>query len=334
MRYHVEKERKCNTNKEAVLRVSIKGLVLLSCKIKDKNTFVKNATTLLLGMGLFATGMGLAHRDQVAAANDLLQTMGQDVRLEQVVTSASSLKKDMIHLATPVSFVNDEAILMEDNTEPVAYAYYRPVKQMPIKFGHPDEIEQEEEIEELDRELTREEKLALVMEYHGIASEFQYYQIVSVLANEGGPENYNECYDVLCAAYNRTLSKAWCHDCRVYNKNADGTEKDPTLITSQLLWRSQFSGYLPSKAGYDREEYEGTKADEAALDFLYQAMLDGNAVRSHDYTSFNAPWYEGCPASAVQLNPKCKGNCYFYKLKQDDLNDKALELGIELGISR
>ena len=325
MRNRVVNESVGNTNKNDIVRLSIGGLVILSLKVRDKNSFIKNSVALTLVGTIFATGMGLAYRDQRALTEESKDSLEQKPQYEVFMNEAPVRNKRLLMANLgDIEFDFEEEKPTNDNSH-----YHRPVKRLPISYNNSFG-----ETLDPNRELTREEKLALVMEYHSIESEFQYYQIVSVLANEGGPENYNECYDVLCAAYNRTLSKAWCNDCEKYNKNEDGTSKDPTLITSQLFWRSQFSGFLPNKAGKDREEYEGTKADEAALDFLYQAMLDGNAVRSHDYTSFNAPWYKDCPASAIQLNPECDGNCYFYKLKESDLNDKAIEIGVELGISR
>ncbi len=297
MRYSVREEKKCaiGVNKKAAL-------------------VVLGIYTIGFGFGMFKATEDLKNS---TSENEINQ------KSSSYVETVSREKRFLVSFEETPLLVSSS--IQKDNNS----HYVKPVKRLPISYDNPFK-------EKLDpnRELNRDEKLAMVLEYHNIDSEFQYYQIVSVLANEGGQENYNECYDVLCAAYNRTLSEAWCHDCEKYNKNEDGTSKDPTLITSQLLWPSQFSGFLPNKAGKDREEYEGTKADEAALDFLYQAMLDGNGVRSHDYTSFNAPWYKDCPASAIQLNPECDGNCYFYKLKESDLNDKAIEIGVELGISR
>lgn len=173
------------------------------------------------------------------------------------------------------------------------------------------------EVQEVSRELTREEKLQIIEEIHGI-DEFEYFQIVSTAAHEGGPENYEECYDVLCVAYNRTLSKAWCWSCK------QETGKDGTKIIDQLRWIGQFSGFLPNEAGYDRDKYEGTEADRAALDFLYS--LD----RTNDYLCFCAPWYEGRPASAVQLHPEINGNAYYRLLTEDDYNEKAIETGIKV----
>lgn len=216
----------------------------------------------------------------------------KEFRLEKNTNQSRAIKK---------KFLEDPFDIVEEIIPKVSIAY----PDIEAKFFS-------KEIEEATHELTREEKLQIIEEVHQI-SEFEYYQIVSTAAHEGGEENYEECYDVVCVAYNRTLSKAWCWSCK------QETGKDGTNIIDQIRWIGQFSGFLPKEAGYDQEKYEGTEADKATMDFLF------SLVRSNDFLCFCAPWYDRRPSSAVQLHPENRGNAYYRLLKEDDYNDKAIE---------
>ncbi len=298
--------------------------------VKEKKCVISNKLkSLIIVYELtYLLGMGLAGRDQQANKDDIAPT-----RLEleeQILDENLAYYKNLIVLASEVDQWEIDRYQASLNALLANAHYIKPVKNFPVNFIDPEEEEEQEDY----CDLTREEKLALVLDYHGIESTFQYYQIVSTLANEGGPNNYDECYDVLCTAYNRTLSKESVRYLEAVNKNDDGTKKDGTKIANQLLWRAQFSGFLPSKAGHDRDKYEGTEADRAALDFLFGIIVNGDAARSHDYLYFNAPWYEYCPSFAIQLNPECAGNAYFGSLEENDLNQKAEDLGVVLGLDR
>ena len=208
--------------------------------------------------------------------------------------------------AKKVLLLEDPLDIVEEIIPKVSVVY--PIEQIKLLS---------KQVEEASHELTKEEKLSIIEEIHDI-DEFEFYQLVSTTAHEGGEENYEECYDVVCVAYNRTLSKAWCWSCK------QSTGNDGTNIMDQIRWIGQFSGFLPKEAGYDQEKYEGTEAERAVLDFLY------TLERSNDYLCFCAPWYEGRPSSAVQLHPEIKGNAYYRLLKEDDYNDKAIEEEIKV----
>ena len=296
MRYHVKKERKISVKNKAVAIVcGIVYLIGIKHAIADSKTFENNNT----------------------------ESCPEKYRMEHVATRMSSVGNNKIRLETLDGFREEEYYFEEKKSEPVVNNTIKQVKRLPMRIVDPSELE------ELKKELTDEEKLELVMEYHNIDGEFQYYQIVSAVANEAGPSNYQECYDVICVAFNRTLSIDSCRYCKSQNGGKSGLN-----VADQLLWRAQFSGFLPNKAGYDRDEYEGTNADEAVLDFLYGIIVYGDLARSNDYIFFNAPDYPGRPSYAIQLNPECKGNVYFGLMTESDLNEKAKELGVELGLDR
>ena len=182
------------------------------------------------------------------------------------------------------------------------------------------EGENNQELNTESEELSYLNKIPIVLEYHNI-TEFELFEIISAVAHEAGSSNYQECYDVVCTMYNRTLSTSCCNFCAYYGL-------DGKRIINQIKCPDQFAGYLPGIAGYDKDLYIDTAAYKATIDFLY--TLD----RSHNYLNFNAPDYVRCPSYAVQLNPDVKGNKFFSSLQENDLNDLAIELGVNLGISR
>ena len=245
------------------------------------------------------------------------------VSITAIVTSISP---PIVRANTKDAFPTEEVSEFDNyNVENASFKTYIGPMTEPVVIPEA-EVEEEPIIQIIEEEpvyheLTNEEKLQVILTKHNI-TEFEFWQIVSTLAHEAGAYNYKECYDVICTLYNRTLSSKWCWSCKQFG-GGEGTS-----IINQLRLSGQFAGFLPNEAGYDKDKFINTAAYQAAIDFLY------TCERSHNYLSFNAPWYEGCPIDAVQLNPECKGNKYFGLLELEDLNEKAIENDVNLGVSR
>ncbi len=163
--------------------------------------------------------------------------------------------------------------------------------------------------EKESKELTNDDKIAIILEQDGLTLE-QFDEIVATVYGEAAANSYEDAYAVINTFYNRTLSKKWVYEVLKVTGEDNGNNiyQQITLVNQSSVYTSGlYKKYLGIKEG---------PIYQAVIDFLY------SLESMHDYLSFYASF--GDISNSEQFVEK--GNLYYSELEESDRIEKQMTL--------
>ena len=155
-------------------------------------------------------------------------------------------------------------------------------------------------------------------------TEFELKVIISVIYHEAA-WTYDDAYRVTNVIYNRTKSKEMVRYIG-YLTGIDGKSLYAQVIATSHgkdgTAYQQFSGYLPSVAGYDYEKLLESDPDRVKLNGIFDFLISEKSV--HSFYSFKSSSHSSndWEGATDWIRYTDNGNVYHDMLQQDDLNDE------------
>lgn len=170
---------------------------------------------------------------------------------------------------------------------------------------------------------SEEEKFDFICNKYNL-TEFELKVIISVIYHEAA-WTYDDAYRVTNVIYNRTKSKEMVRYVG-YLTGIDGKSLYAQVIATSHgkdgTAYQQFSGYLPSVAGYDYEKLLNSDPDRIKLNGIFDFLISEESV--HSFYSFKSSSHSSNdePDATDWIRYTDTGNVYHNSLQQDDLNDE------------
>lgn len=155
-------------------------------------------------------------------------------------------------------------------------------------------------------------------------TEFELKVVISVIYHEAA-WTYDDAYRVTNVIYNRTKSKEMVRYIG-YLTGIDGKSLYAQVIATSYgkdgTAYQQFSGYLPSVAGYDYEKLLEKDPDRVRLNGIFDFLISEDCV--HSFYSFKSSSHSSndWEGATDWIRYTDNGNVYHDMLQEDDLNDE------------